>query len=117
MDTSSQTMPVVHIVCNNQIGYTTDPIETRKSKYCTNVAKSFEAPIIHVNAEDIEAVVAVSKLAAEYRQKFKKDVVIDLIGYRKFGHNEGDEPRFTQPFMYSKITNRKNHMVKILNSQ
>lgn len=93
----------IHMVVNNQIGYTTTPIDGRTSKYCTDVAKAFEIPIIHVNSDDVEAVHKISILAAEYRQKFKKDIMIDLFGYRRYGHNEVDEPEFTQPLMYSQI--------------
>lgn len=97
----------IHIVTNNQVGFTTNPSDSRSTYYCTNIAKFIEAPIFHVNGDDAEAVVFVSKLAAEYRAKFKKDVVIDVIGYRKYGHNEGDEPLFTQPIMYSVIKDKQ----------
>jgi len=93
----------VHVVLNNQIGFTTNPVESRSSAYCTDIAKAFNAPIFHVNAEDCEAVVKVFRIAAEWRHLFKTDVVVDLIGYRKYGHNEIDEPMFTQPQMYKKI--------------
>lgn len=93
----------IHMVVNNQIGYTTTPIDGRTSKYCTEISKAFEIPIIHVNSDDVEAVHKVSILAAEYRQKFNKDIMIDLIGYRRYGHNEVDEPEFTQPLMYNQI--------------
>lgn len=93
----------IHMVVNNQIGYTTTPIDGRTSKYCTDIAKAFEIPIIHVNSDDIETVHKVGLLVAEYRQKFNKDIMVDLIGYRRYGHNEVDEPEFTQPLMYHKI--------------
>jgi 2-oxoglutarate dehydrogenase E1 component len=93
----------IHIVANNQIGFTTDPRYSRSSPYCTDVGRVVNAPIFHVNADDPEAVMLVSNIAAEWRATWHRDVVIDLVGYRKFGHNEIDEPMFTQPIMYSII--------------
>ncbi len=94
---------VVHLIINNQIGFTANPNDSRSTTYSSDLAKAVEAPIFHVNGDDAEAVVRVSEIATRYRQVFKKDVVIDLICYRKYGHNEGDEPLYTQPVMYSKI--------------
>jgi 2-oxoglutarate dehydrogenase E1 component len=97
----------IHIVINNQIGFTTLPKDSRSTRYCTDLAKTFSSPVFHVNAEDPEACVAVAKLAIELRQTFGCDVFIDLNGYRKYGHNEGDEPHFTQPLEYDLIHNKK----------
>lgn len=93
----------IHLVVNNQVGFTTNYLDARSSTYSTDIAKVIQSPIFHVNADDIEAVVYTIELAMEYREKFDKDVFIDLLGYRKYGHNEGDEPRFTQPILYKII--------------
>ncbi len=97
----------IHIVVNNQIGFTTAPHFSRSSPYPTDIALMVEAPIFHVNGDDPEAVVHAAKVATEFRQKFQKDVVVDIICYRRFGHNEGDEPMFTNPVMYKKIKTQK----------
>ncbi|HEX8298698.1 MAG TPA: multifunctional oxoglutarate decarboxylase/oxoglutarate dehydrogenase thiamine pyrophosphate-binding subunit/dihydrolipoyllysine-residue succinyltransferase subunit [Rubricoccaceae bacterium] len=93
----------VHIVVNNQIGFTTLPMHSRSSAYATDIARMIQAPIFHVNGDDPEACVRVARMAFEYRQAFNKDVVVDVVCYRKYGHNEGDEPGYTQPLMYAEI--------------
>ncbi|MGB1185625.1 MAG: 2-oxoglutarate dehydrogenase E1 component [Flavobacteriaceae bacterium] len=98
----------IHIVVNNQIGFTTNYLDGRSSTYCTDVGKAILSPVLHVNADDVEAVVHSMHFAVAYRNRFKRDVFIDLLGYRKYGHNEGDEPRFTQPKLYKAIANHKN---------
>ncbi|MHB1279113.1 MAG: 2-oxoglutarate dehydrogenase E1 component [Bacteroidia bacterium] len=98
----------IHITTNNQIGFTTNFTDGRSSTYCTDVAKTTLSPVFHVNADDVEAVIYTVKLAMEYRQEFGSDIFIDLLGYRKYGHNEGDEPRFTQPLLYKAIEKHKN---------
>ena len=98
----------IHFVVNNQIGFTTDFDDARSSDYCTSIAATIQAPVVHVNGDDIEAVVFAAEMAAEYRQKFHKDIFIDLVCYRKHGHNESDDPKFTQPSLYKLISAHEN---------
>src|SRR6185369_12759758 len=97
----------LHVLVNNQIGFTTSPEEGRSTGYATDVAKMLQIPIFHVNGEDPEAVAQVVRLSMEFRQAFKRDVIIDMYSYRRLGHNEGDEPAFTQPLLYNAIRKRK----------
>jgi 2-oxoglutarate dehydrogenase E1 component len=103
--TGYQTGGTIHIIINNQLGFTTQPRDTRSTLYASDLAKGFEMPIVHVNADDPHACIAVARMAYAYREQFGKDFLIDLVGYRRWGHNEGDEPTFTQPLMYDRIAN------------
>lgn len=103
-----KTNGTIHIVVNNQIGFTTNYLDARSSTYCTDVGKVTLSPVLHVNADDVEAVVHAVRFALDFRMEFHRDVFIDLLGYRKYGHNEGDEPRFTQPKLYKAIAKHKN---------
>jgi 2-oxoglutarate dehydrogenase E1 component len=98
----------IHLIINNQVGFTTNYLDARSSTYCTDVGKVTKAPIFHVNGDDVEALVHIVRLAMEYRQSFYTDVFIDILSYRKYGHNEGDEPRYTQPVLYKQIANHPN---------
>ncbi|BFP40200.1 2-oxoglutarate dehydrogenase E1 component [Flavobacteriaceae bacterium GF1] len=98
----------IHIVVNNQIGFTTNYLDARSSTYCTDVGKVTLSPVLHINADDAEAVVHAATFALEYRMRYKRDVFLDLLGYRKYGHNEGDEPKFTQPLLYKSISKHPN---------
>jgi len=97
----------IHVIVNNQIGFTTDAYKSRTSRYSSDIMKLIDAPVVHVNAEQVEDVLFVAKLAAEYRKQFRKDIMIDIVGYRRHGHNEVDEPAFTQPLMYKNIRSRQ----------
>lgn len=103
-----QTGGAIHFVINNQIGFTTDFKDARSSSYCTSVAKVIDAPVLHVNGDDPEAVVFACEFAVEFRQKFKQDIFIDMVCYRKHGHNEGDEPKYTQPHLYGLVAKHEN---------
>lgn len=103
-----KTSGTIHIVVNNQVGFTTNYLDARSSLYCTDIAKVTFSPILHVNADDVEAVVHAMLFALDFRMEFGQDVFIDLLGYRKYGHNEGDEPRFTQPKLYKAIAKHRN---------
>src|SRR5213079_2883401 len=93
----------LHLIANNQVGFTTDPVEGRSTRYSSDLAKGFDVPIVHVNADDPEAAIAAIRLALDFRRLFEKDVVVDLVGYRRFGHNEQDEAAYTQPLLAAAI--------------
>ncbi|KAL4472230.1 hypothetical protein ABPG72_013863 [Tetrahymena utriculariae] len=107
----------IHMIVNNQIGFTTNPIDGRGGFYCSDIAKAFDTPILHVNSDDPEAIHRVCKFAVEYRQRFQKDILIDVIGYRRYGHNELDEPEFTQPHMYNHIKNTQKTCPQLYDSK
>ncbi len=100
-----ETGGTIHLIANNQIGFTTDPLDARSTRYASDLAKGFDVPIVHVNADDVDACIAAVHLAVDFRREFGRDVLIDLIGYRRFGHNEQDEPAYTQPQMADRIKN------------
>jgi 2-oxoglutarate dehydrogenase E1 component len=111
----------LHLIANNQVGFTTDPEEGRSTRYSSDLAKGFDVPIIHVNADDAEGAVAATRLAMAFRARFRHDVVVDLVGYRRFGHNEGDEPSYTQPLMYKVIEDhpsvREQYAARLVDSE
>ncbi len=98
----------IHYIINNQIGFTTDFDDARSANYCTSVARTTNTPVLHVNGDDVESVIFCAELAAEFRQQFRRDIIIDMVCYRKHGHNEGDDPKFTQPNLYALISKHKN---------
>src|SRR5688500_1395590 len=102
------TVGTMHFVINNQIGFTTDFDEARSSDYCTSAAAMIQAPVLHVNGDDPEAVIKCVEIATRYRQEFNSDIFIDMVCYRRHGHNEGDDPKFTQPALYSLIEKHAN---------